>query len=186
MLDKENKEFAYAFLADRESYHSQKETSAYTIFLVEAGLFAALWTTNTLETLRQILPKPYVLVPVLIIFLWGLFHIFLRWQLRNRRVAALQVATLIRALTDHLAKRPEPDLKVPEVACCPGVILDHFIPVPRASIIGDVTLEQYPEWYRRRFHQVQSEGTGASFGEVFPSYGSIIMLVAALAYVFAK
>jgi hypothetical protein len=33
-LDEKNKEFAYAFLADRESYHAQKETSAYAVFLV--------------------------------------------------------------------------------------------------------------------------------------------------------
>ena len=50
MLDDMNREFAYAFLADRESYHAHKETSAYTVFLVETGLFGALVTTNIVST----------------------------------------------------------------------------------------------------------------------------------------
>jgi len=49
LLDERNKEFVYAFLADCESFHAQKETSAYTVFLVEAGLFGALITTNTVS-----------------------------------------------------------------------------------------------------------------------------------------
>jgi hypothetical protein len=38
-LSEKDKEFAYQFLSDRESYHSHKETSAYTILAVESALF---------------------------------------------------------------------------------------------------------------------------------------------------
>jgi len=47
VLGAEDKKFAYAFLADREAYHSHKENSAYAVFLVEASLFGALHTAST-------------------------------------------------------------------------------------------------------------------------------------------
>jgi hypothetical protein len=186
VLDDDSKQFAYAFLADRESYHSQKENSAYAIFLVEAGLFGALWTTSVLGDFTKVVPDPGLVVPVLVIFIWSLFHVLLRWQLRNRRIAALQVATLLRAITDHLAKRPEPARQTPVAAGVLSTFLDYFVPLPKSTIVGDVKLQHFPEWYRLRYLASQKEGTGASFGEIFPTYGSIVMVVATLTYVFLK
>lgn len=186
MFDDDNKQFAYAFLADRESYHSQKENSAYAIFLVEAGLFGVLWTTSTLRDLMDVVPNPPLVVSLLVAFTWCLFHVLLRWQLRNRRIAALQVATLLHAITDHLAKRPEPPQQVPVVGGAVSKFLDYFVPRPKSTIVGDVELQQFPEWYRIRYLTLQGKGTGASFGEIFPTYGSIAMVVATLAYVFLR
>jgi hypothetical protein len=186
MLDDDDKEFAYAFLADRESYRSQKENSAYATFLVESGLFGALWTTSALDDFMKIVPNPSLVVSVLVFFAWCLFHVLLRWQLRNRRIAALQVATLLRAITDHLAKRPEPAQQMPVVEGSLSTFLDYFVPRPKSTIVGDVKLQQFPEWYSVRYLALQKEGTGASFGEIFPTYGSIVMVVATLAYVSSR
>ena len=186
MLDEENKQFAYEFLADRQSYHSQKENSAYATFLVEAGLFGALWTTSALGDFMKAIPSSSLVLPLLVLFIWSLFHVLLRWQLRNRRIAALQVATLLRALTDHLANRPGPEPEAAAAGSALGAFFDHFIPLPKSSNLGDIKLQQFPEWYRLRYLAVQEKGTGASFGEIFPTYGSIIMVVATLAYVFSK
>jgi len=186
MIDDDSKQFAYAFLADRESYHSHKETSAHATFLVEAGLFGALATTGTLADFLRSVPNAHIVVPLLIAFIWCLLHVQLRWQLRNRRIAAVQVATLLRAITDHLNKRPEPARQAPVTGGRLNTFFDYFIPRPNSTIIGDTKLQQFPDWYRLRYLAVQKEGTGASFGEIFPSYGSIAMLVASLAYVFLR
>ena len=186
MLDDNNKMFAYAFLSDRESYHSHKETSAHATFLVEAGLFGALWTTSALGDLMKVVPNPCIVVPVSVFFVWCLFHVLLRWQLRNRRIAALQVATLLRAITDDLAQRPEPTDQAPVGAGCLSIILDYLIPLPKSTIVGDVKLQQFPDWYRLRYLLLQKEDHRAGFGEIFPTYGSIAMLIATLAYVFLK
>jgi hypothetical protein len=186
VLDDDNKQFAYAFLADRESYHSQKETSSLTIFLLEAGLFGALWTTSVLADCMKVMPTPRAVVPALIVFIWCLFHATLRWQLRNRRIAALQVATLLHAIRDHLEKRPEPAIQVPVVGGLLNTILDYFIPQPKSTIIGDDELQQFPEWYRLRYLLQQKNNQRANFGEVFPTYGSIVMLISTLVYVFIK
>jgi hypothetical protein len=186
MLDEDSKQFAYAFLADRESYHSHKETAAHATFLVEAGLFGALATTCTLTDFLKSVPNAHTVVPLLIAFVWFLFHVLLRWQLRNRRIAALQVATLLRAITDDLTKRPEPAKRAPVIGGWLSTSFDYFIPRPTSTIVGDAKLQQYPDWYRFRYLAVQKEGTGANFGEIFPPYGSIAMLVASLAYVFLR
>ncbi len=186
MLDDDNKEFAYAFLADRESYHSQKENSVYAIFLVEAGLFGALWTTSVLGDFMKVVSCPRLIASVLVVFTWCLFHVLLRWQLRNRRIAALQVATLLRAITDHLAKQPEPAPQLDGMASSLDSFLDYFVPRPNSTNIGDVNLQQFPLWYRVRYLILQKESKEASFGEIFPTYGSIVMLVVTLVYVFFK
>lgn len=61
-LSEKDREFAYEFLSDRESYHSHKETSAYTIFAVEAAFFTALLTTNWYGKIESKIRHPKLLV----------------------------------------------------------------------------------------------------------------------------
>lgn len=94
-LSDKDKEFAYAFLSDRESYHNHKESSAYTIFAVEAGFFGALLTTDWYAKIPSVICYPKLIVlTFFIVPIWILVHTFMRWQLRNRRIAALQVCPI--------------------------------------------------------------------------------------------
>jgi len=76
--------------------------------------------------------------------------------------------------------------QVPVVAGSFSELLDYLVPRPKSMIVEDVKLQQFPEWYRLRYLALQKEGTRANFGEIFPTYGSIVMVVATLAYVFLK
>ncbi len=184
MLDEENRQFAYELLRDRQSYHEQKENAANTIFLVETSLFGALMATNVNARFPEAVANLGWGFVLLVVFVWCLLHVFMRWQLRNRRIAALQVKALMIALTDHLS-RDELRTKVlyePKPMRTGGFV-DFFIPVPASTIVTDVALRSMPDWYRARFLAAQESGTGAGFGEIFPTYGSITMLLAALAYV---
>ena len=183
LLDEKNKEFAYAFLADRENYHAQKETSAYAVFLVETGLFGALITTNTVPDFLKHSSGSGTVLVLFIIFVWCLLHVFMRWQLRNRRIAALQVGTLILALTDNLNNRSSSDVKSIQWDCWINKYLDYVVPIPKSTYQGDIDLVQYPDWFRVRYAIMQEKGTKASFGEIFPTYGSILMLLTSTAYV---
>jgi hypothetical protein len=186
MLDDKNKEFAYAFLADRESYHTQKETSAYAVFLVETGLFGALVTTQTVPKFLKLGSGSGAALVVFIVFVWCLLHMFMRWQLRNRRIAALQVGALILALTDHLNNRESSDVNSTKKNCCLDKYLDYVIPRPKSTYQGDIELGQYPDWYRVRYAIMQGKGTKASFGEIFPTYGSILMLFTSIVYIWLQ
>lgn len=178
LLSERDKEFAYAYLADRESYHAQKETSAHAVFLVETGLFGALIATNTIGDFLGGSGNGVLLVLV-VVFVWCLLHMFMRWQLRNRRIAAIQVGALILALTDHLGNRERAREDSKTVVCSFERYLDYVVPRPKSTYQGDVQIEEYPAWYRERYAIVQ-ERTKASFGEIFPTYGSILILLASL------
>lgn len=187
VLTDDDNEFAYAFLADRESYHNHKENSAYAVFLVEASLFGALLTTNAYGNFIENLPNANGAFLMFVIFIWALLHVFMRWQLRNRRIAALQVAILISALLDNLDGRELVIQKTEETRNSPmDSWLDYVIPRPSSTTRSKVDIKDYPEWYRSRYLIVQSKGTGAVFAEIFPTYGSIIMLLASLGYVFTN
>lgn len=186
MLDDKNKEFAYAFLADRESYHAQKETSAYTVFLVETGLFGALMTTDTVSNFLNQRAGSGMALVLFIVFVWCLLHVFMRWQLINRRIAALQVATLILALTDHINNQSVSRVKGTQGGCWLDKYLDYVVPRPKSPYQGDIELAQYPEWFQVRYGIRQEKGTKASFGEIFPTYGSILMLLTAIVYLIVR
>ena len=175
VLTDKDREFAYAFLPDRESYHSHKENSAYAAFLLEASLFSALITTDVYASFLEKFPNASLCFLAVILFLWALIHVFMRWQLRNRRIAAIQVSTLLRALLDDLQEKPPAITNnASRDARKADIILDYLIPWPRATHIPDTGLRNFPEWYRSRYFA--SQKTGAVFGEAFPSYGSLVIL----------
>lgn len=185
MLNTNDEKFAYEFLRDRQTYHSQKENAANAVFLLETGLFGAFIGSTSKTQITEIVSTFGWGFAILVMFVWCLLHVFMRWQLRNRRIAALQVATLVNALLDHLSDGTvdaiPPKDSAPPCHCFD--FLDYLVPKPQSTIIGDVAVERYPDWYRVRFLGVQGQGTGAQFGEIFPTYGSITMLFLALAYV---
>jgi hypothetical protein len=183
ILSDKDEKFAYAFLSDRESYHSHKETSAYTIFAVEAAFFGALVTTEWFARILRSSCSPKLIAFTFIVPIWVLVHIFMRWQLTNRRIAALQVGTILTALLDHL-KGVEDDSKVGhKVSQQSGKkitwkmrLLNLFVPVYSATVKGDLDLERFPDWYTKRYVAFQEKGTGALTGEWFPTIGSLLIL----------
>ena len=202
-LSEKDKEFAYEFLSDRESYHSHKETSAYTIFAVQAALFTALLTTDWYDKIESKICNPKFLVIIIIFLIWLLVHRFMRWQLINRRLAALQVGTLINALLDYLkmkvdakANTSSSDKEATEKndaethtsdKTVQGItnFLDRWLwPVYSATLKSDVDLKNFPDWYQKHYIAFQKKGTGAVTGEKFPTIGSIFILIISLLYVF--
>lgn len=189
-LSDKDKEFAYQYLSDRENYHSNKETSAYTIFAAEVAFFTTLLTTDLFNKIVAKICYPKLVVSITVFLIWLLVHRFLRWQLINRRLAALQVATLITVLLDNLKTKDDgkantstSDKKVPKTAN----FFDRWIwprPVPSATSESDVDLKDYPDWYQKRYIIHQEKGTGAVTGEWFPTIGSIVLLIISLLYVF--
>lgn len=157
---------------------------AYAVFLVEAGFFSALFTTDIYSNIAQKVSNPQPIAIALVLFIWGLLHVFMRWQLRNRRIAAIQVSTIISALLDDLneIKRTETVGEVTEAGKLKK-FFDYFIPIASSTVQSDVRLKSFPAWYRDRFLVVQNSGTGATFGELFPTIGSFLMLIGAMAYV---
>jgi hypothetical protein len=77
-------------------YHNHKEQMALSIFGLEAAFFVGLfllgsWPPDVMKMQR----RPMVVIFVLV---WVMFHLALRYQLRNRRLSAIIHAAYVDAL----------------------------------------------------------------------------------------
>ncbi|MBI4334068.1 MAG: hypothetical protein HY673_22625 [Chloroflexi bacterium] len=78
--------FACEFLRNRKAYHQHKEQMAYIGFLAQAAFFTATVTSGAAPARFS---QPILAFAVVF---WLSLHLFMRWQLRLRRYAPLQVA----------------------------------------------------------------------------------------------
>lgn len=94
-----DQEVLQAFLEMHSQYHNHKENMAYAIFGLEGAFFIGLfvfsrWPPELAKVSNYALAGLFVAV-------WILFHLALRFQLRNRRIAALLVASYYDALAQQ-------------------------------------------------------------------------------------
>jgi hypothetical protein len=182
-------------LSECDSYHNHKETMAHAALLVMMALSGGVLSLH---------PFPPLWVPPLDIYipsrwiaflgfflLWALIHVYIRWQLRNRRWAAVVYAGAFRAIGQWVQKDPaEEDLatyratpRVPQgigrcIAAKLSNVLDMLvIPFPRAGLPENITPEDYPAWVGKAVHEQDKKGTGAIWSEWLITGGSFLLLV---------
>ena len=177
-------------LSDTSVYHNHKETMAHAAFLVEVALFGAIMTMDKWPpTWVPDIPLPldYYLPSRTVVFMgfslvWITIHIFIRWQLRNRRWAAIQFAGMLRAIRKWVNEPPtEEDLK-PYKGEIPQKLnifdyLDFIIILPKANIISDVNLNGELSGIVNGIKEQEEIGTGAVLAESILTYGSIVILL---------
>jgi len=120
---------------------------------------------------------------------WVLVHIYVRWQLRNRRYAAFVYAGALRAMgrcvqipltpDDLVAYRPEAP-KRDLFARFAGVVDGFVIPLPKAAIPEDVGKEEFPNWIGKAVREQEQKGTGALKAEWMETAGSFLAIFAVL------
>lgn len=176
-------------LAQSETYHNHKETMAHAGVLLQIALIAGMvsvehwpppWVPDVHVSAR-------VIIAVAFVALWLLIHVFVRWQLRNKRSAALTNAAFLRTLRKWATTPPtDDDLKAYQVKNSQKLrvrtLLDeYFIPLPSATLHYDVDKAGYPsgmvqEW----IDQEGNLGTGAVRAEWLLWIGSILILAIGL------
>jgi len=182
-------DFLETRLSQMHSYHDHKEkmAQAHAALLVQLALVAAVvgidqwppsWVPGTDIVARMSSLAAATLV-------WLLIHIYIRWQLRNRRVAALYVTALLSTLRRWAHEPPtEEDLRpyLPkEKSSSQVVFLDYLIPRKWAPVPTDEGLAGYP---KAMVDEYLGSRTGALTGESLVTYGSLalylILLVRAM------
>lgn len=191
-LSQEDTKFAYNFLADREAYHHHKEQMAYIGFLVQTAFFTAIMTFNWASSSPSTTNMPPEFLLILAVPFWAFVHLFVRWQLRLRRYAALQVAALLSALLNNLSGSREETTGDGNSAGRENAtdktgsrwrkgfrwLLDwSFWPCPSAFPYADVDVSKFPSWYQEEFRSAISKGTGAVLGERLVTWGSGLILI---------
>jgi hypothetical protein len=185
-------------------YHNHKETMAYSIFALEGAFFIGLFLLSTWPPSVQKMDRS--LLALIFAITWMLFHSALRFQLRNRRLAAIFVAGSIDALTKSAEVSPADATHFAAPESNFLVIVDTYLfPVPGVVRNADISIGSpaptevatqpiSPNTVRAlnhylQVHQIESYTHTGRYGypmEIITSLGSMFLLAVALLRVFSS
>lgn len=187
--------FAETLLKEHSAYHTQKERMAHAIFLIQIALLGTIISSSTWPP-TWLPDKIFKSTPISFVtfsMCWLLIHIFMRWQLRNRRWAAIQYAGVLRSMRKWATSPPtEKDIRpyfTSEETSKSNLFdfLDFLIPRPDVKVVSDVEKIGFPQGIVDGLHEQESKrigGTGALFAEGLITYGSIIIYLLSLSRIF--
>ncbi|MBI4189365.1 MAG: hypothetical protein HY525_02365 [Betaproteobacteria bacterium] len=175
-------------LSQMHSYHNHKETMAHAAILVALAFVGAVLSSS--QWPPQWIPPVQVssrgVAALGVTMIWLVIHVYMRWQMRNRRVAALYVACLLKVLRRWADTSPSEEELKPYQDTIPSTHKIHFyvdllIPWKSARVPSDEGMQGYPAAMVTEYLKTD---TGALFAENLVSYGSIalglVLLVRAL------
>lgn len=183
--------FIDRLLADVNSYHDHKETMAHAgllVMIAVVGGIASLetWPPKWMSALKLYL-DPHTIGIVAAVSFWVILHLYIRWQLRQRRWAAIAYNGAVRAAAQWLLRDPIVDDLVPCPSKSPSLgsrlltAVDFLVPCPWAPL-QDVWSEYCPSWLAAA---VQAERGGSALGavkaECLVTLGSYFLLAVILA-----
>lgn len=173
-------------ISNYESYHSHKETMAHAGLLVMLALCGGIISINNWPPtwIPQLHLSANWVSFLLFFLLWLLLHIYIRWQLRNRRIAAVVQIGAYNAFIEWVSNDPKnDDLNLPSLqddnskgACGLKTFFDHIIPIPSATY----NIHQnfiFPNWVSEEINKQIKKGAGSIFGEWLVTLGSFLVLI---------
>ena len=176
-------------LAQSETYHNHKETMAHAGVVLQIALVAGMVSVDHWPPpwVPEVHVSARLIIAVAFVALWLLIHVFVRWQLRNRRSAALTNAAFLRTLRKWATTPPtDDDLKPYQVGSSQKprvrIFLDEYlIPLPSATLHYDVDKVGYPSGMVQEWIDQESNlGTRAVRAEWLLWIGSILILAIGL------
>jgi hypothetical protein len=149
---KKAEQFLRDLLPQMNSFHDHKENLAHAAMAVMAGLVGTVlltdhWPPDWLDySYSYFCPK--VAAYIIFTILWGLIHVYMRWQLRQRRSAAIMYNAAIYRLSEWVGRKPTPADFKPYIPPPPKrfwFCLDHLWVFPKGILIAD-SAKYYPDW----------------------------------------
>ena len=137
-------EAARQILSHSTSYHDHKETMAYSAVALQFGLLAAVMNMPP----DRGWPFDYLL-GIIGTLLWCYLHVFVRWQLWNRRIAALRISTAMMVVMSSLCDDTS-ERNVDWELARPGKSrpkTDHLWPTHDAEALRHAAAADLPKWF---------------------------------------
>ena len=147
--DEKVKDLLENLLAKHDSYHHHKENTSHVGIILQITFFSGLITFSETSLLKEIDSS---LMVISISVIWLLLHIFIRNQLRLKRVAAINYAGCFSAyLTFVNCKFKKIDLKPKTIKGFKSPkyynFLDNLFPIGRAAFKTDILgTNEYPSF----------------------------------------
>ena len=172
-------DFLVLRMSQLDRYHDHKETMAHGAVLVSLALFGAVLSTAPWppQWVPTFCIRSQAVAFVGVVVLWFFIHIYMRWQLRNRRAAAIYVVALLKILRTWATTPPSADQlkpwdQSPQRPARIHIVLDYLIPWRWASAPDDEELRGYPI---ALVEELQRLRTHAITGESIVTYGSLLL-----------
>jgi hypothetical protein len=159
-------DFVHALWSHYRAYHDHKESMAYA----GAALYIATFGTGLVSSAWPPFWGYAATVPlalIAIVLAWAIFNGFIRFQLRNRRWAALRIAGCEAVLAYWLLHPPsENDLAFGDAPVAPPharffTLLDFLWPIRRGVPVLEPALPAYPRQLVDAWVAAQAKGTHA-------------------------
>lgn len=167
-----------------ETYHNHKENMANAGFLVQLSLFGSiisggLWPPEWVAKVTQL---PEIATFVIYLTLWFLIHFYTRWQLINKRVAALYYAGVSQAFLYFVNNELTADDLVlnndaTHVQSSFKDFISKIIYIPGGFTRMDASVKSMPEFIAREIKSKFLAGSGAETLEILITYTSFLLMV---------
>lgn len=167
-----------------ESYHNHKENMANAGFLVQLSLFGAvitegLWPAKWVST---VIALPELATFIVYFLLWFLIHYYTRWQLINKRVAALYYSGFDHAFLYYLTnKLNEDDCQIcsteTHAKSCIRDLFSKVFYVSGGFNKMDASLNGMPDFIARKIKEKFDAGTGSVILEILITYTSLLLMI---------
>ena len=174
-----------------ETYHNHKEAMSNAGFLVQISLFGSivtetLWPPEWVRKILYFVDDP-ILIANIITFLvyfilWFLIHYYIRWQLINKRIAALYFAGFEKAFLKFLSTSKDnldctpyhKDIYTPNPL---KEFLNKIFYVPSALTKKDASTQGMPTFIAQEIEKQFIKGTGGEVLEFLMTNTSILLLI---------
>jgi hypothetical protein len=167
-----------------ETYHNHKENMSNAGFLVQLSLFGAiiskgLWPPKWVSNVTDL---PELGTFSVYFMLWFLVHYYMRWQLINKRIAAMYFAGYDKSFL-YLTTN---DLIESDVTICSSDshdaspwrdFISKILYIPGGFVKMDASVNGLPEFIAREVRGMFKSGSGANSLEILMTYASIILMI---------
>jgi hypothetical protein len=171
--------FLEYLLAQADSYHNHKESMAYAGLLVMLAICGGVlsldgWPPEWVPCGAFGLSR-HLLTLIGVGVLWFIVHLYIRWQFRHRRGAAITyngaLAGLVKWIKDDPAERDLVPSRT-QKPCCLAKILDSLFPFHKGTPNMLVERTDFPVWLVDGIRQ-EAKGIGCILDECLAMIGSI-------------
>ena len=166
-----------------ETYHNHKENMSNAGFLVQLSLFGAiisggLWPP---KWVGNVISLPELGTFSVYFMLWFLVHYYTRWQLINKRIAAMYYAGYDKSFL-YLTTN---NLNEEDLAICNSDsheaspwrdFISKILYIPGGFVKMDASVKGLPEFIAREVRSKFKSGSGANSLEILMTYASIVLM----------
>jgi len=166
--------------SDLSSYQDHKENMANAGFLFEVAFLSGYIVNKNLFT--DLFNSKCTLF-FLILSIWIITHLFIRWQLGNRKKAALEQNGILLSMSGWVTQKPNLNDLRPHIPCEPSFkskvyfFLDFLFPMPYLDVPKYIVQRKYPKCLFNGIKKMYDNHPYAALADYCISIGSLIILI---------